>query len=85
MGTEIKMRVDFVLTSGGSRSFTNSVTDPYSSQDDNPEALAQELFAELKKAVSFHNFKNPLPSLGQSPLGVTAFSTDHANWTNGIY
>jgi hypothetical protein len=66
MTTEIKMQIDFAPASGETRTFKESITDPHGSPDDSQEALANELFAELRKAVSFHESKNTLPSLGQS-------------------
>jgi hypothetical protein len=68
MKTEIKMQLEFVTESGESRLFNESVTDSHSSKTDNQEALAQEFFAELRKAATFHEFKNTLPSLGRSLL-----------------
>jgi hypothetical protein len=68
MKTDIKMQLDFVSESGEVQSFKESVTDLYASKDDHREALANELFAELRKAVSFHESKNALPSLGHSLL-----------------
>lgn len=68
MTTEIKMQIDFAPASGETRTFKESIRDPHGSRDDSQEGLANELFAELRKAVSFHESKNTLPSLGQSLL-----------------
>lgn len=67
MPTDIKMRLDFV-TGSDVRSFSESVTDERQETDEHKENLARELFAELRKAVSFQDLKNPLPALGQSLL-----------------
>ena len=85
MMTEIKMQIDFAPASGETRTFKESITDPHGSPDDSQEALANELFAELRKAVSFHESKNTLPSLGQSlvelqsstPITPTAATAKH--------
>ena len=68
MKTDIKMQLEFVSESGEVQSFKESITDPYESKDDHREELTNELFAESRKAVSFHESKNTLPSLGQSLL-----------------
>jgi hypothetical protein len=67
MPTDIKMRLDFVTGSNVS-SFSESVNDERESTDEHKENLSRELFAELRKAVSFQDLKNSLPSLGLSLL-----------------
>lgn len=67
MPTDIKMQLEFE-TAGDVRSFTESVTDERESTDEHKQNLARELFAELRKAVSFQDLKSPLPDLGDSLL-----------------
>lgn len=67
MPTDIKMRLEFV-TAGNTHSFTESVTDDRESTEEHKGNLARELFAELRKAVSFKDLKSPLPDLGDSIL-----------------
>jgi hypothetical protein len=75
MPTDIKMRLDFV-TGNDVRSFSESATDERESTDKHKENLARELFAELRKAISFQDLKSPLPDLGdtllESPLTAPA-------------
>lgn len=49
MPTKITMRVEFQTPSGETRSFTDTVSDDTESTDEHKEALARELFAELRK------------------------------------
>src|ERR1700737_3211427 len=66
---KIEMHVGF-LSAGASQSFTDSISDERESSDEGKENLAREMFAELRKAVSFANHGYALPDVGdllQSP------------------
>jgi hypothetical protein len=74
MATDIKIQLEFV-TRSETLSFAETVTDDIESTDGGKEALSRELFAELRKAVSFKDSKGSLPDLGDALLEVPSSST----------
>jgi hypothetical protein len=62
MPTDINMRLDFLSTSGEPLSFTDCVTRDPDSSAEGKENLAREMFAELRKAISFVGHMEALPS-----------------------
>jgi hypothetical protein len=62
MPTDVRMLLEFV-TPSGTVAFTESITDDLNATDKGKENLARELFAELRKAVSLRDTKDPLPDL----------------------
>lgn len=74
MPTDIKMQLDFV-TGSETDSFTETVMDDVEPTKEGKENLARELFAELRKAVSFKDSKGSLPDLGDTLLEVPNSST----------
>jgi len=63
MTTNIKMQLEFVSAGSESKSFTDSVRHDRDATDQGKENLAREMFAELRKAVSFANNWHALPDV----------------------
>lgn len=72
MPTDINMRLDFLPTSGEPRSFTDCVTRERDSSDEGKENLAREMFAELRKAISFTSHMDALPSTGDLTHAISS-------------
>jgi uncharacterized protein YozE (UPF0346 family) len=64
MPTNIKMHLEFLSAASDSQSFTDYVSDERRSSDQSKESLAREMFAELRKSVSFADHWQALPDVG---------------------
>lgn len=75
MTTKINMNLEFVPEAGPARSFNYSVSHDRDASDDGKENLAREMFAELRKAVSYSDHWKSLPDVGDlllSPASASA-------------
>lgn len=74
MPTKINMHLEFVPGTGGTpRSFTYSISHDGEASDNGRENLAREMFAELRKAISYSDHWRSLPDVGdllQSPASA---------------
>jgi hypothetical protein len=64
MPTDINIHLEFLSSSAGSQSFADSISHDRDSSDEGRENLAREMFAELRKAVSFAQHGQGLPDVG---------------------
>lgn len=74
MPTKINMHLEFVSDTGTPRHpFTYSVSHEDETTDDRRENLAREIFAELRKAISYSDYWNSLPDVGDlaQPLSIS--------------
>jgi hypothetical protein len=65
MATDINISLEFLSAGGGSLRFADSVRHERESSDQGKENLAREMFAELRKAVTFSKHLRALPDLGR--------------------
>lgn len=64
MATNINMRLEFLSAAGDSVQFADSVGHERDASDQGKENLAREMFAELRKAISFSKHWRALPDVG---------------------
>lgn len=64
MPTKINMHLEFVPDVGMPRSFTDSISHDRDASDEGRENLAREMFAELRRSVSFMDHWRELPDVG---------------------
>jgi hypothetical protein len=64
MPTKINLRLEFVPETGSPSSFTYSVCHARDALNDGRENLSREMFAELRKGVSYSDYLKSLPDVG---------------------